>query len=376
MTLPENLNIYVNCVIDLTKNIKILGTDGGLYSYHHDQFVRIENVTDVHYVTPIPNTNHVIMIVNAEGVLITCDLNHLINLSQCASCTKPTLIYKKVFGNNSLGDDNFHFVQTSRVHKDRPLFFAATSQQLVIADYDLDGDEFRVLRVMDTAEPISCGLFTEHTLIVGADKFFEIDLATFQAEEFIDLSDVNLKHVKKCYRMKSFPLGVMQVSENPKEYLLCFNEFSLFVDEFGRSSRSTEIVSTFVPIGFYFVTPFLYVVQFGGVQIFKVGDSRDKQAFDSCHLPLKQARFVGVAKGGIYIWHDGKVKLLEGRRIVPDDNVSQFTVSTEDDCDSNDGKYSLDSSLVNSMENGGGWSDGEGSSSTGQKTVTFSQTNL
>lgn len=61
----------------------------------------------------------------------------------------------------------------------------------------MENSEFIVAKSLDTAEPTGCALFTENSLIVGADKFFEIDLVTFQAEEFLDVSDSKLKSAER-----------------------------------------------------------------------------------------------------------------------------------------------------------------------------------
>lgn len=52
--------------------------------------------------------NQVLMIVGDDRRLITCDLNHLINLTQCAQCTKPKLKFNEVELSNLRG---FHVLQ-------------------------------------------------------------------------------------------------------------------------------------------------------------------------------------------------------------------------------------------------------------------------
>ncbi|XP_015836485.1 citron Rho-interacting kinase [Tribolium castaneum] len=358
-TLPDQ--IYANCVLDLTKNIKVLGTDQGLFSYHNDQLVHIEGPTDIHHISIIPNSNTVVMISDLTSILISCDLNHLINLTQCAPCTKPVLNYRTI---NIKEMDGFHYLQTSKFPKHQ-LFCAATCRQLVIVKYDCENYEFVPLRIMDTAEPLGCALFTEHSLIVGADKFFEIDLATFKAEEFLDGSDARLKFAVKCHKMQSFPVAILEISQNPKEFLVCFNEFSVFVDEYGRSSREEELKTSYLPIGFHFVAPFLYIIQYSGVEVLKVGGNVANVTVD-----LKNMRFLGESPNGIYLYHDGRVKLLEGRRVVDCDDVSSVSQSEAGDED----RFSFTSSMVQSLD--GNSSDLENSSEENVRRVKFSQTNL
>ncbi|XP_044261577.1 citron Rho-interacting kinase [Tribolium madens] len=361
LALPDQ--IYANCVLDLTKNIKLLGTDQGLYSYHNGQLLHIEGPTDIHHVSIIPDSNIVVMISGLNSVLISCDLNHLINLTQCAPCTKPVLTYSDIKIKEM---DGFHYLEASKFPKHQ-LFCAATSRQLVIVKYDCENYDFVPLRIMDTAEPLGCALFTEHSLIVGADKFFEIDLATFKAEEFLDGSDSKLKFAVKCHKMQSFPVAILQISDNPKEFLICFNEFSVFVDEYGRSSREEELKTSYLPIGFHFVAPFLYIFQFTGVEILKIGE---RGMSGNVTIDLKNVRFLGETHKGIYVYHDGRVKMLEGRKIVDCDDVSSISQSEGGDED----RFSFTSSMVQSLD--GNSTDLDNSSEDNVKRVKFSQTNL
>lgn len=92
--------------------------------------------------------------------------------------------------------DGFHLLKVS-TYMNQPTVCVATPKQLVIIKYNLDTDNFVPVRILDTAEPTSCVLFTENSVIVGTDKFFEIDLATYEADEFLDFSDVRLKQAEQ-----------------------------------------------------------------------------------------------------------------------------------------------------------------------------------
>lgn len=147
---------------------------------------------------------------SSNRYLIRTDLSHVSNLVQCTSCSKPTLKFKNVTINNLSG---FHIMKAKNC-----TLCIATSKQVIIMEYDLVESEFAPLRVLDTAEPTSCLLFTDHSLIIGANKYFEVDLKTFTAEEFLDNSDVKLSQATRCYKMGSFPLAIFQVSNLPILY--------------------------------------------------------------------------------------------------------------------------------------------------------------
>lgn len=369
MTLCED--VYPNCIIDLTKNIIAIGADQGLYAYFNEVLVHLEGLSDVQQIGLIPETNVVVMVAGTNGKLISCDLNHLINLIQCATSAKPVLKYKNI----TIKDlDGFHFLQTSNTRKHQ-MFCAATSKQLVIVQFDLDSNDFIPLRIMDTAEPLGCALFTEHTLIVGVDKFFEIDLSSFQAEEFLDSSDLKLKPLVKCHKLQSFPLAIVQTCDNPKEYLLCFNELAVFVDEYGRSSRSAEVKSSHLPIGFQYINSYLYIIQFTGVEILKLSEDAVKDEFPTITIDLKKMRYLGNNKKGIYVFHNQKIKLLEGNKLINLDDSSSTISSIE--MEESD-RFSFTSSMVQSLD--GNLSDIDSTSAEEinvNKKVTFSsETNL
>ncbi|KAJ8927857.1 hypothetical protein NQ314_019638, partial [Rhamnusium bicolor] len=290
-----------------------------------------------------------------EHILSTPDdmnVNCFVDLTEnikCAQCTKPKLKYSDININNLSG---FHILQVSQFNSQQKVC-VATSKQLIILNYDLESGEFVPQRILDTAEPTGCALFTENSLIVGANKFFEIDLASFQADEFLDISDAKLKQAVKCYQMGSYPLAIMQVSKNPIEFLLCFNEFSIFVDEYGRSSRNTEIKSSHLPLGFHYIRPYLYVVQFAAIEIIKISDDTCNDSnselvanLDTVKLELEKVRCVGYNKKGIYISQENEIKFINARKIVDGDSSSVVSESMENESD----RFSFTSSIVQSLD--------------------------
>lgn len=150
--------------------------------------------------------------------LIKSDMSHVLNQAQCAPCSKPTLAFNNVMIDNLTG---FHIMEG----RGRSVC-VATSKQVIIMECDVDS-EFVPLRVLDTAEPTSCLLFTEHSLFVGANKYFEIDLKTFDAEEFLDGSDLKLSQATKCYRMGSFPLAIFEVSRCSLRFCLMCEKLNI-----------------------------------------------------------------------------------------------------------------------------------------------------
>lgn len=174
--------------------------------------------------------------------------------------------------------------------------------------------------------------------------------------------------------MGSFPIAILQISKNPKEYLLCFNEFSVFVDEYGRSTRTSEMKSTHLPIAFHFSKPYLYVIQFAAIEIIKIteetcntGSSESLNQLDSTRIELGKFRYLGANKKGVYLNVGGEVKIVEAKHIVDGDLSSIITDSTETGSD----RFSFSSSIIQSLDG-----DNSESQEDRQKKVRFSQTEL
>nr|CAI5863093.1 unnamed protein product [Callosobruchus analis] len=155
LRLPEKIS--ANCIIDLSANIKVIGTEQGIYSYYEGSFLKIEGLDELHQITLMPSTGNAIMIVNKKRTLAFCNINHLINLTQCAQCTRPTLKYNEVNVRNLNG---FHTLQVS-LHPKQQKICVATTKQLIILEYEVDSDQFQVIRILDTAQPTTCALFTQ-----------------------------------------------------------------------------------------------------------------------------------------------------------------------------------------------------------------------
>lgn len=173
--------------------------------------------------------------------------------------------------------------------------------------------------------------------------------------------------------MGSFPVSIIQISKNPKEYLLCFNEFSVFADEYGRSTRKFEIKSSHLPLAFHFIKPYLYVIQFAAFEIIKIteetcntGSDDSKSNLETTRIELGKFTFLGGNKKGIYLAINQEVKFIEPKKVVEGDLSSIMSESTENESE----RFSFSSSIMQSL-------DGDSESQEDKlKRVRFSTTDL
>lgn len=116
----------------------------------------------------------------------------------------------------------------------------ATARAIYVHTWNPQRASYVCRKVAKTSEPCSCILFTPHTILIGCDAFYEIDIKDFSVEDFLDPTDTSLSFlVYGATHLRSFPVSVLQVAppEYNPEYLLCFHELGVFVDADGRRTR-------------------------------------------------------------------------------------------------------------------------------------------
>ncbi|KAL9906405.1 citron rho-interacting kinase sticky isoform 1-T1 [Glossina fuscipes fuscipes] len=276
----QGTSLEVACAYEMEENrILLLGCNTGLYAYHVKQqhLVHIAGIDAVSCIAISAPLAKAILVSSHGESLYQCDLRHLQSRSQANACLKPALeasILDLSFDNRGTAE-KWQLIQVSE-ETEQPLdtvAIAATSSRIVILKYDVKQQKFKPVQALDTATSVSSILFTRHTAIVSSDKFFEIDLSTYGAEEFVDIADQSLSHSSTCQ-----PVVALRISK--QEFLLCFMECGVFVDEYGCRSRPYDINWGYTPTGFLYRAPFLYVAHFQSVQIMRVHRSYSKEMSD------------------------------------------------------------------------------------------------
>lgn len=346
----------VICLKELNDSTVLLGGEEGLYSVNNKQLVSITGIKDVQQIETLQPINTCLMICGDKQTLVKTELKQLESIAQRAQFTHPHVNVTEI----KLNTEDGILIFRANNSPDKPVVCAASCKQLFILSYDFDSTDFVPVRVLDTAEPCSCILFNDQSVIVGANKYFEIDLKNFAANELLDVSDSRLSDTYHCYKMGSYPLEILLSSKDPKEYLLCFNEFGCFVDEYGRKSRESNLKWSHMPIAFAYCQPFLYIVQFGGVEIIRI-EAEDESIStsswiipDSTRITLNMPRLLGSNTNGVYLRVDSQIVFLNGRKVVDgvDDNERVMQ-------DSNAGEISSSSSEIIVLEDSGESGDSE-----------------
>lgn len=340
---------------ELSKDVYLFGSEQGLYSsIQGNPLLHIMGPDHIQQIGVSRPINAVLMIAGDKRSLIKAELRQVESLVKSAPCSNPTLHFVTINVNNR---DGFHMFQMADFKKTH-VVCAATSKQLFMIKFDYEINEFVPLRVLDTAEPCSCILFNEHSVIVGANKFFEIDLKTFAADEFLDASDHRLKHAVSCCKLGSYPVALMLINSNPIEYLICFSEFGVFVDEYGRKNRESDLKWSHLPLAFAYNAPFLYVMQFSALEIIRISqevyDDASLQSWicpDSVRLEFEKPKYLGLNKKGLYLAVKNEMIFVNGKSVCGDDSLSDLE-STESEQEGSDlgTEFSFTSSLVNSLD--------------------------
>lgn len=233
--LSLDIPIDVNCTVTIGEGIMLIGAKEGLFSYrlqkNNKQLVKIEGVTDVQQIVIVPKLSAVMMIVGEGRHLVMTELRVLQGCAEAIQSAEPTLQVEAV-----PNCDDIHLFQVSNLTGRDDIFLcAATRDRVKLFKWNFNSSSFISRKELIVSETCSCIHFTEHSVLVGCDRFYEVDLGNFTVEEFLDASDSSLAYV--VFGLKqghSFPIAIFDVTmhRGDTEFLLCYHEFGVFVDEY------------------------------------------------------------------------------------------------------------------------------------------------
>lgn len=239
--------------------------------------MQIKGIKSVNYFSIKSSLNKSILIGDNGENLFECDVRMLMNKSQQSGMLEPKLSIQPIDLSiaNRCGDEKWHMVEihgNSECLSDA-IAIAASGSRMVILKYEPKLGRFKPVRSLDTVTAIKSILFTQHSAIVACDKFFEIDLNSYVAEEFLDMCDTSLRPTKNTQ-----PMNVFRV--NSHEFLLCFRDYGVFVDEYGLRAREENLEWIHTPIEFFYKNFLLFIIHEQSVQILKINNSTKKHEKD------------------------------------------------------------------------------------------------
>ncbi|XP_036141937.1 citron Rho-interacting kinase isoform X2 [Monomorium pharaonis] len=356
----EKHQLDLNCVVDLgMENVLLLGAKEGLFSYCPSKsrtLTTIRGIKQIHQLSLHFHLDLALMIAGEYRELVYCNLRLLKNNALAADCSRPAISTKSVLPMS----DSCHLYQLQG-----EILCAAITSHVILLKWKIgeDSGEFVKLREFETQEPCSCAIFTSNLLIVGCNKFLQIDLQTYIVNEFPDEDNSSIKAaISGAAKVGIFPVCVLNISNTHgiTELLLCYNEFGVFVDENGRRTRAVDPVWNHLPFAFAFCKPYLFIIHFSSVEIVKL----DAEAYTSSErnpernlIELSSPRYLGTASSrGIYVTTiNSYLELLkiDGFVSMPTLNNSLTSLDTLGQEDESSSEFSFTSSLMEALDGQG-----------------------
>ncbi|CAL4077327.1 unnamed protein product, partial [Meganyctiphanes norvegica] len=276
LTLDGPSPLDVKTVVYLDDKTILVGATEGLYSFqileagNMKSRARIEGLNDIHQILLVNDVGVALFIAGHDNLVFMTDIRSLTCAAEASALTKPDINPVRV---DPL--QGCHLLAAGSTKSGETFMCAAATDRVSILMWNSADEKggFKVCRQYSPQEPCSCFHFTTASLIVGAERFYEIDLRTFTIEEFLDESDTTLAYaVYGLTQRSSYPLAIIQVSSAGKreEYLLCFHDLGVFVDPNGCRSREHDIKFTSLPVDIVYLHPYLYVFQQNMVEVVEI----------------------------------------------------------------------------------------------------------
>ncbi|KAJ8379503.1 hypothetical protein SKAU_G00002810 [Synaphobranchus kaupii] len=292
----------INCTLPLTDQIVLVGSEEGLYALNviKNSLTHIPGLASVFQIHILKDHEKLLMIMGAERALCLVEIKKVKqSLSQSHLPAQPEIspfIFETVKG--------CHLFAAGRIENGQCIC-AAMPNKITILRYNDNLSKFCIRKEIETLEPCSCIHFTTYSIIIGTNRFYEIEMKQYVLEEFLDKNDVTLASAVFAASSHSFPISIMQINNTPQkeEYLLCFHEFGVFVDAYGRRNRTEDIKWSRLPLAFAFREPYLFVTYFNSLDVIEVQGHSALGSPAQAHLDIPNPRYLGpaISSGAIYL---------------------------------------------------------------------------
>ncbi|XP_067861727.1 citron Rho-interacting kinase isoform X2 [Heptranchias perlo] len=292
----------INCTLPLTEQIVLVGTEEGLYALNvvKNSLMHIPGVGSVFQLHILKELDRLIMIAGEERALCLVDTKKVKqSLAQSHLPAQPELV-PTVF--DSL--KGCHLFAAGKIEAG-PCICAAMPNKVSILRYNDGLDNFAIRKEIETSEPCSCIQFTGYSIIIGTNRFYEIEMKHYTLEEFLDKNDMSLASAIFAASSYSFPIAIAQVNSSgqKEEFLLCFHEFGVIVDSYGRRSRTEDLKWRRLPLAFAYREPYLFVTHFNSLEVIEIQGRNAVSVSSRAHLEIPNPRYLGpaISSGAIYM---------------------------------------------------------------------------
>ncbi|XP_032055236.1 citron Rho-interacting kinase isoform X6 [Aythya fuligula] len=296
----------INCTMPFSDQVMtmvvLVGAEEGLYALNvlKNSLTHIPGVGAVFQIHLIKDLEKLLMIAGEERALCLVDVKKVKqSLAQSHLPAQPDIspnVFEAVKG--------CHLFAAGKVENGLCIC-AAMPNKVVVLRYNESLNKFCIRKEIETSEPCSCIHLTTYSIIIGTNKFYEIEMKQYTLEEFLDKNDHTLASAVFAASTNSFPVSIIQVNPTGQreEYLLCFHEFGVFVDSYGRRSRTDDLKWNRLPLAFAYREPYLFVTHFNSLEVIEIQARASLGTPARAHLEIPNPRYLGpaISSGAIYL---------------------------------------------------------------------------
>ncbi|XP_066116554.1 citron Rho-interacting kinase isoform X2 [Saccopteryx bilineata] len=292
----------MNCTLPFSDQVVLVGTEEGLYALNvlKNSLTHIPGIGAVFQIYIIKDLEKLLMIAGEERALCLVDVKKVKqSLAQSHLPAQPDVsptVFEAVKG--------CHLFAAGKIETGLCIC-AAMPNKVVVLRYNENLSKYCIRKEIETSEPCSCIHFTNYSILIGTNKFYEIDMKQYTLEEFLDKNDHSLAPAVFASSSNSFPVSIMQVNSagQREEYLLCFHEFGVFVDSYGRRSRTDDLKWSRLPLAFAYREPYLFVTHFNSLEVIEIQARSSLGTPARAYLEIPNPRYLGpaISSGAIYL---------------------------------------------------------------------------
>uniref|UniRef100_A0A8C3KUY5 Citron Rho-interacting kinase n=1 Tax=Calidris pygmaea TaxID=425635 RepID=A0A8C3KUY5_9CHAR len=292
----------INCTMPFSDQVVLVGAEEGLYALNvlKNSLTHIPGMGAVFQIHLIKDLEKLLMIAGEERALCLVDVKKVKqSLAQSHLPAQPDVspnVFEAVKG--------CHLFAAGKVENSLCIC-AAMPNKVVVLRYNESLSKFCIRKEIETSEPCSCIHLTTYSIIIGTNKFYEIEMKQYTLEEFLDKNDHTLASALFAASTNSFPVSIIQVNPTGQreEYLLCFHEFGVFVDSYGRRSRTDDLKWNRLPLAFAYREPYLFVTHFNSLEVIEIQARASLGTPARAHLEIPNPRYLGpaISSGAIYL---------------------------------------------------------------------------